>query len=296
MSTPLAFDLLPIEFILTIWEVAAEHLVISDRTTACSLVRCSKSTHHLVRPILFRTVVLFDQNLDSFTEALLAGNAGTLVRDLTILTSIWFPRPEVIPTFTQLQSLSGYTVVIEEFLGCLPHSHKVTLRKIHVRGANVITNLPPSVTHVCITTTDVVSGSSPVACFASWVSAQPSIRWFGYEVVAGIPEVWSRRERHLEPAELASGFISVLKQGPTALQLNLRMAGPMSSDALWDQFITALQPQSRNGKDRRNLENQIHVWRDQRSVRSTMREFELVKMDAYRGQDVWSEAIPLELM
>jgi len=296
MGTPLTFERLPIELILTIWEVAAEHLVISNRTTACSLAQCSKSTHHLVRPILFRTVVLFDQNLDSFTQALLVGNAGTLVRDLTILTSIWFPKPEVIPTFTQLKYLSGYTVVIEKFLGCLPHSHKVTLRKIHARGANVITNLQLSVTHVCITTTDLVSGSSPVACFANWVSAQPSIRWFGYEVIAGIPEVWSRRERRLEPAELASGFINVLTQGSPSLQLNLRMAGPMSSDVLWDQFITTLQSQSRNGKDSPNLEKQIHIWRDQPSVGSTMREFGLVKIDAYEGRDVWSEAIPLELI
>ena len=283
-------DSLPMELILAILTDAAELFVVSDRASVCSLALTASFVRDIIRPILFRRMVVTDKNARAVGTALEIGTAGSLVLDLCLSYGSWEPQDQIVAGFTQIRCLRGYPDVMERILPRLPASAQKSLFKLQLWDDELVRNIPPSVTHVCL----FFDRPRPpmLGPVESWLSALPSITHIGCELVTRRTEQarWDAPATANELAQDLQDLISAAKSRP--VEFHFRLCGNIS-DALWAGYIGRICANSEQAGKVLQLDQRISLWRDTRIIDTLSDDLEACYIDAHAGVDVWSEARPV---
>ena len=279
---------LPAELVGAILQEAVELFVASDRHTAVSVALTSKFIYRLVRPILFRRLVVTHDNESEIEGLLLRNDINDLILDLCLAQNEWDPGP-ISPTFTRLQCIRGYTEASIKALEGLPPSSQSSLRKLQLWRWLPLTGvkIPPSVTHLCLYNSDIEHPQSEIV--ASWVAAVPALTHLGLEYVRCEPVSFGSHDRESEPEELAHGLeIAIQACGAHLQQLAMRFCVD-TSEGWWQQFLDALRARARKDSSGLDAMRKIRIWRDERVPMDLDQDLAQSARDFHGGVDVWSE-------
>lgn len=286
LSPPLSmFASLPAELAIAIIVEAAEHYVVADRATAVSLAMTAHYVFTLVRPILLRRFFITDSNRFRVDDVLAEQETGVLVLDLNIASSHWRVTPRVVNCLTSLRHLRGITDTVKSVISLLPASSRASLRDVQLWDEEVIPNVPPGLTHVCIYASDL--GDPPLNYMVSWLRSAQSITHIGVEMVTR-----GDYTMDLSPDDLARGLATVLDTGGTNLQrVAVRVCGELSNDELWARLLAVLKAWSSTGDMVAvRASRRIGLWRDRRMFEDWKDDVQAGIDDPLAGIDIWSEA------
>jgi len=287
-------DLLPGELVLEILRVAAENMVTTNRRSVVALAQTASFVYFAVAPVLYRRVVVTEQNEKGISILLLNADTCTLVRDLTVIWYDWTPEKESVSNFTGLKSICGVDGRVQFILNHLHADSKQSLRMIQSWGFDLLDNVPASVTHVCLYMEDRYH-SPMLSGLVEWRKQFPSITHLGLDMVLHSEHMFEldndtatyEAERRQFAQAVSHQLLDVVTAGGTQLlQLAIRIGGIMADRAPWRAMIEALHERAGDlGVDQR-----ICLWRDQRRIEDFDDDIRASVEDAYNGYDVWTEA------
>jgi len=279
----------PIELVGVILQEAVELFIASDRHTVVSVALTAKFIYRLVRPILFRRLVVTQRNKDRISQLLRRNEINDLVLDLGFAEDYWDPGP-IAFTLKNLRCLRGYTYWVDKMLEGLPPSSQSSLRKLQLWQTYPTdgVQIPPSVTHLCLYNS-VVEPPSPEQVMA-WVAAIPALTHLGLDFVVFVnPDRLDDSSLSLEPGELARELEMVFHTcGANLQQLSMRLCINMS-ESRWQQILDALRVRARENSSGLELERKIRLWWDRRVPRSLSEDLAQSADYFLGGVDVWSE-------
>ena len=287
---------LPAELVGAILQEAVELFVASDRHTAVSIALTARFVYQLVRPILFRRLVMTHQNKAEIERLLRRNEINDLVLDLCFTQSVWSPGP-IASAFTQLRCIRGYQDPVVNVLTGLSPSSQFTLHKLQLWRLLPISglNIPPSVTHLCLFNPEIdIPSSELAAAVAAWAAAIPALTHLGLELVVLVDADSSDDARlEPEPEELARGLeMAIQASGEHLQQLSIRLCASVS-ESWWQRLLDALQVRTRESSTGLKMAQKIRLWRDER-VPTSLHEDLVQSAEYFRGGiDVWSEGRPL---
>jgi len=278
-------DRLPTELVLAILQEAAElSISAGDRATVVSMALTAKFVHKLLRPIMFRRVVMTSENTKLVGGLLQSDSVATLIRELCIVHAGWHKGQAGAAKLAQIRCIRGFRHTTESLVKGLPESGRASLSKVQVWNDQVFP-VPPSVTHVCLLF-DGICAPSPIIV-AAWISTVPSLTHVGCEFVAR--REMSSWDTTAEPEKIAAGMRDAIAAGGQQLvELAVRLCGNVSDDH-WESLLVALRTISIANQDM-HLGRRLRIWRDERVLYDLDEDLKISADDALAGVDVWSEA------
>ena len=293
-SASIMFDLLPGEIVLEILRVAAENMVATDRRSVVALAQTASFVYSAVAPVLYRRVVVTQENESGISFLLLNADTCALVRDLTVIWYNWTPEKEIVSNFTGLKSICGVDGRVQFILNHLHSDSKQSLRMIQSWGFELLDNVPAGVTHVCLYEEDRYRSPMLSGLFEC-IKQFPSITHLGLDMVLHTEHMFDldndtatyEAERRRFAQAVSHQLLDVVTAGGTRiLQLAIRIGGIMADGAPWRAMIEALYERAGD----LGIDQRIRFWRDQRRIEDFDDDVRASVEDAYNGYDVWTEA------
>lgn len=278
---------LPTELSLDILQLAAETLVITDRSNATSLATTSRTIYDLIKPILYRRAVVTRKNIKSFEFMTQNLALCGLIRELTITWPDWEPDDDIVVAFTALWSLSGIKHRVSHVFSRLPLDVRSSITRVGLWNMAMPDTIPPAVTHVCLYLEDF-DDVSVLDGFREWIGAALTLTHLGLEII-------SHREHSLgsnDPVEfsreLAHELAEFLKtHGDGVQQLAIRVGGWLACD---QESWTVFHDSIRSGAGDRPVDARIRIWRDCRTIHDYEEDTRASVDDALGGVDIWTES------
>jgi len=278
----------PTELVMAIIVEAAELFVVSDRATVHSLALTARYVFYLIRPILLRRFFISDSNHLQVDRVLADQEAGALVLDLNIASSLWTATPEVFNCLKNLRCIRGLSETIKTAIPLLSESAKSLLREIQLWDDELIPNVPLGITHICLDPLGL--GNPPLSYLVPWLRFVPSITHIGVEMV-----VRGDHRMSISPDDLARGLGCTLTAGGPRLQrVAVRICGEPSDDEPWERLIVVLKSWSRtDDMVAMKADQRVVLWRDRRVFKDWSEDTQAAINDPLAGIDIWTSARPL---
>jgi len=285
-------ECLPTELVITILQDAAEDAVnANDRGTAHSIALTDKLTHKIVRPLLFRRVVVTTDNVRLLRDVLRSADIAHLVLDLCLTAHPFGGDHEPFArTLTRLKCLRGYSNNIQSALDGLSPSGRDSLYKLQIWEVDMLSSIPSSVTHVCLWMRSLNPPSRESV--AGWVLHHTPLTHLAYELVLCQDE-FSWDDRTFDPEDFAERVQAALEAGPQLAQLSFRLCGHIS-DENWQECLVALRAQADDAPENLRMGSRVYIWRDLRLLKNYADDMKTCIIDCMTGVDVWSEARALK--